>query len=113
MIPRFLIKENSVKEGRVTLDRDETRHAVSVLRLKNGDAVNLFDGCGKEYRGVITSLNKGLLEVSIAHEPTHGGAVPAAQVTLAVGVIKPERMELLIQKSCELGVFEIFPVLSE
>jgi 16S rRNA (uracil1498-N3)-methyltransferase len=41
------------------------------------------------------------------------GAAPAVKITLAASVIKPERMELVIQKACELGAHEIVPVLSE
>ena len=111
-MPRFFIKPDQVKEGVVLLDQDESRHAISVLRLKSGDAVQLLDGQGGSFSGVVIGTQNGRLSV-MKTENLSSVAQPAISITLAVSVIKPERMELLIQKACELGISALVPILSE
>src|SRR3989338_7109982 len=111
-MPRFYFKPEQAKEGVVTLDEKESHHAISVLRLEAGEAVDLFDGSGKLFRGIVTGREKGRLLVAL--DKTQTGAVSqATQITLAISVIRSERMELLIQKACELGVSSIVPLLTQ
>ena len=51
--PRFYCPE--LKTGVVTLSESETRHALVSLRLRPGDALTLFDGCGRIAHGTLTS----------------------------------------------------------
>ena len=100
------------------LDQKESHHAVSVLRLKTGDAVELMDGKGHIFQGAVSEIRAGRVFVRTASRSkfysTASDKLSARfQVTLAASVIKPERMELLIQKACELGVDSIIPVRSE
>jgi 16S rRNA (uracil1498-N3)-methyltransferase len=109
---RFHISPGSEKDGVVTLDKDESHHALSVLRLKAGEVVELLDGHGGVFQGIVAGTERGLLKISVrgASQPT----VPSrALITLAVSVIKSESMEFLIQKSCELGANSIVPLISE
>ncbi len=110
-MPRFYFDSKSVRDGTVLLDSKESRHAHTVLRLKAGDAVDLMDGAGQEFTGVVIESRGGRLAVALGA----GSKTPAAPFSfaLAVSVIRSERMELLIQKSCELGVSAIFPLLTE
>src|SRR3989338_5917950 len=111
-MPRFYFKPEQAKEGVVTLDEKESHHAISVLRLEAGEAVDLFDGSGKRFRGIVTGREKGRLLVAL--DKTEARAVAQAiQITLAVSVIRSERMEFLIQKACELGVTAIVPLLTQ
>ena len=112
---RFQIDPALVRNGSILLDAKESHHAVSVLRLKPGERVGLMDGQGRAFKGVVAGIESGRLRVRMEERPT-AEAVPGplhVQITLAVSVIKPERMELLIQKACELGVHAIIPVRSE
>ena len=115
---RFQVDPKNIFEGRVWLDKKESHHAISVLRLKPGDVVDLIDGRGHSFKGRITDMQDRRLGVRIqplvAAQSTHSDhPLDDLQITLAVSVIKPERMELLIQKACELGVSSIIPVRSE
>ena len=117
-MPRFQIDPKNILGGHVWLDKKESHHASSVLRLKPGDAVDLIDGRGHSFKGRITDTQEGFLGVriqsSMAAPSTHSDhLLDDLQITFAVSVIKPERMELLIQKACELGVSSIIPVRSE
>lgn len=103
---------DGVRGGTAEISGPEGRHAASVLRLKRGAAVELFDGTGRIYEGIVAEAGKRSLTVSIKRLREHGPAF-SASVTLAASVIKPERMDMLIEKSCELGVSAVIPVITE
>lgn len=108
---RFHIPTNWVPQSTIELDLKESRHAISVLRLKNGDVVELLDGKSNKYQGIVAGQKNGKLLVAINQNifcPE-----PKILTTLAISVIKPERMELLIEKACELGVSEIQPLITD
>ena len=115
MTRRFFIQPQSVRGDTVLLTKRESHHAISVLRIKLGETVEIFDGEGAGFRGVASKISEGRLLVQLDQNRTamnpRGSSL--VQVTLAVSVIKPERMELLIQKSCELGVRRIVPLMTE
>lgn len=109
---RFLVRPDEIQNPTILLSPKESRHALSVLRLKTGAQVHLMDGRGQVVRGTIGSVEDGRVRVVPCGMPVekHHSKV---RVTLAVSVIKPERMEWLIEKSCELGVAAIVPLVTE
>ena len=108
---RFILPSVSAESLRVTLDKKESHHARNVLRVKEGEAVELLDGRGGTFRAVVAGFDEGLVELSILRR--QADAVPGLEITLAPAVIKPERMEWMLEKSCELGIAEWAPVLTE
>ena len=114
-MPRFHTQSDLTKSAAVLLDEKESRHALRVLRLKSGQSVELFDPHGHSRGGVVAGVRRGLVEIALDRRVVsrHAAAEVSTQITLAVSVIKPERMELLIQKACELGVHSFWPVLSQ
>ncbi len=108
---RFVIDPKSIHEGVVELSKEESHHALAVFRLKGGDVVELFDGQGKSFEGVVVGQKQG--RVSVMVNRNKAAQTTGAEITLAVSVIKPERMELLIEKACELGVAAIQPLHTE
>ena len=110
---RFNISPNTLKEGLVTLSVEESHHALSVLRLKAGDVVELLDGQGGTFQGIVAGAEKGRVQVSVRETSVVLSAKKTVSITLAAAVIKPERMELLIQKACELGASAIVPLITE
>ncbi len=113
---RFVIDPQKIEEGVVVLNAKESRHAMSVLRVKPGEAVELLDGKGSVLRGVVRSIREEGVSVTLDKntDASLGDSrrIPI-EVTLAVSVIKPERMELLVQKATELGVARIVPLVSQ
>ena len=99
-------------KDRVTLDAGAAKHLLTVLRLKVGAEVTLFDGSGFEFAGTLDQADKKQAWVKIAR--MHGPVVESPlHVTLAQGVSRGERMDYTVQKAVELGVAAIQPVLTE
>ena len=93
--------------GLCTLDPEESRHAVRVLRKRLGDEISLTDGRGRLFRCRIAVADDRACTVeAIASEPLI--CQPACSIRLAVAPTKnPARMEWLVEKAVEVGVGEI------
>lgn len=109
---RFKVDPGNINDGFITLDNDDLKHLRQVLRLGAGDVVRVFDGNGIEYEAELISVdkNKALAKVISSFSPE---TEPDVKVTLFQGVPKGEKMDLIIQKTVELGIFRIVPVLTE
>ena len=106
-------------EGFCTLDAEESRHAVRVLRLREGDELNVTDGRGNLYgcrivdandRACVVSSEFGIRhsELSESGSNNSGLRTPTSALHLAVAPTKnPSRMEWLVEKAVEIGVGEI------
>lgn len=92
--------------GLCTLDAEESRHAVRVMRLREGDMIDVTDGRGNLYQCHIVVANDRGCEVEPI-SPLASHLSPFA-LHLAVAPTKnPSRMEWLVEKAVELGVGEI------
>jgi len=87
-------------------------HVSRVLRLRAGDPLVLFNGDGRDYAGTVSTLRGDQVEVEVASSTT-GLPDSPLELTLAQGVARGERMDLVIQKATELGVSRIVPLLTE
>jgi 16S rRNA (uracil1498-N3)-methyltransferase len=110
-VPRLLIESELVAGTTLELAPEALRHAVSVLRLRDGAACRVFDGAGHEHHAVLAlgGRRAGSVEIgTVAAEPT----TPVRPIRLLQGIARGDHMDLAIQKAVELGVSEIWPVLS-
>ena len=95
----------------VQLDKPASQHVLNVLRLRVGEEIVLFNGDGGEYRATISGQTKQLAELSIhAFDPID--REPTLAIHLGQCLSRGERMDYAIQKSVEVGVAEITPLLS-
>jgi 16S rRNA (uracil1498-N3)-methyltransferase len=95
----------------LTLDGEEAHHLRHVLRLKPGDEVVLFDGCGGEARARIRITRKQDAELEILSRRM---TPPAPhRLTLATAVPKGDRFGWLVEKATELGVDRLIPLQTE
>src|SRR5713226_1652011 len=83
----------------VTLSADETRHARDVLRLERGEEVYVFDGEGREYRGVIAQLNRDSVKVEVLEQIEPARPESHLNLTLGVALLKGEKFDLVVQKT--------------
>jgi 16S rRNA (uracil1498-N3)-methyltransferase len=87
-------------------------HLTRVLRLRPRAALTLFNGRGGEYAASIERVQGSKVTVAVgAHEPIERES--PFPLTLAQGVSRGERMDLVVQKATELGVARLVPVLTE
>lgn len=100
-------------QGAIALDRSESRHLQTVLRLRQGDEVELFDGRGSTRRVRAAALSReGIVFEPVDPEPVFHPR-PRCAVTLAACIGKGHRMDWTVEKAVELGAARIIPVVSE
>ena len=93
------------------LDENESKHSVRVLRLSKGDPVRLIDGNGNLYEGVITDPDPKGCSVKIRNI-IYGFEKRNYSLHIAISPLKnPDRFEWFVEKSVELGIDEITPLI--
>jgi 16S rRNA (uracil1498-N3)-methyltransferase len=97
---------------RVDLDPDESHHVARVLRLKNGDALSVFDGKGGEWAATIDVAARDRVTVLVG-EAFKGTVEPEIRVVLFQALARPEKIEWVLQKGTEVGVAEFRLVATE
>ena len=110
-MPRFYVDFALSPDSVVELPDNVVRH-LNVLRMKNTEAIVLFNGNGKAYPALPEVLEKRRASVRILREEATDNESPL-NITLVQAVSAAERMDFTLQKSVELGVAEIRPVISE
>ena len=111
-MPRFYSPPPLPFSGTFDLPPDAAHHASRVLRLRVGDAVEIFDGIGNECRGLIAGLSGKRVTVTEITATGNKRESPL-HVVLAQALSGSEKMDWIIQKSTELGVTEIQPLATE
>ena len=112
---KFFIDEKNVKNDSIFIYGEDVNHIVKVLRLKNSDDVLLSDGKGNEYIcsiDSIDSIDKKSVKC-IIKDKFKNITEPDIKITLYQGLPKAQKMDLIIQKSVEIGAFKIQPVITE
>lgn len=110
-MPRFYVDFALSPDSVVELPDNVVRH-LNVLRVKNTEEIVLFNGDGKAYLALPEVLEKRRASVRILREEATDNESPL-NITLVQAVSAAERMDFTLQKSVELGVAEIRPVISE
>ncbi len=110
-MPRFFCTEPVEPSITLALDARVAQH-VRVLRLREGEAITLFDGSGGETSATLTQIDKRTVEVTTG-ERLNIERELAMQITICAALIANDRMDWMIQKACELGVSAIRPMLTE
>jgi 16S rRNA (uracil1498-N3)-methyltransferase len=110
-LPRFTIPRPAAVGEVVTLAGDEGRHA-RVRRLAVGEAVALFDEAGHGWIGEVSAVRRAGVAVRItAARPDREGESPL-ELTLAIGLLKADKLDWVIEKATELGVARLQPFAS-
>jgi 16S rRNA (uracil1498-N3)-methyltransferase len=98
--------------GTLELDEQASHHLARVLRANSGDAVTIFNGEGGEYTAEINHIDKKKVTVILGAHHDRDAESPL-KLTLAQGISRGEKMDYTIQKAVELGVTQIYPLLTE
>lgn len=108
-MPQFLVKPSDVAGDRFHLDGPEAFHVTRVLRRKVGDAVELFDGRGGRYTGIIRSIHPdGAVDGDVTGRAAPRRGYPVL-LNLHLSLLKASQWEWAIEKAAELGVTAIIP----
>ena len=106
----FFVEPSQIQENHIFIDGPDVNHIRNVLRMNPGEEVNVTDGTGeKVYRCAIASIGEDTVELNIMWAQEKGMELPS-KIYLFQGLPKSDKMELIIQKAVELGVYEIIPM---
>lgn len=111
-LPFFYLSAYSPGETAITLDEDNSRHVIQVLRMQKGEALQLTDGKGWVLTAVISDDHKKKCRVTV----TTAEQRPARErkVTVAMSLLKnTSRFEWFLEKAMEIGVSHIIPLICQ
>ncbi|MFH1784422.1 MAG: 16S rRNA (uracil(1498)-N(3))-methyltransferase [bacterium] len=108
---RFFVLPENIYDNKLRISGTDVKHIKTVLRLKEGDEIIIFDGTGNEYIAVIDSLDD---ELNCTIKDKRDIENPkCAGITLLQGVPKGSKMDYVVQKCTETGVNDIIPLITE
>jgi 16S rRNA (uracil1498-N3)-methyltransferase len=110
---RLWVEPATLSAGARRVDGDDFRYLARVLRLAHGDELVLFDGAGREARARVEHVDgiTGFMTLEVeAPAPVDARAQGATSITLLCALLKGEKMDLVVQKACELGAARLVPV---
>ncbi|MEW6738483.1 MAG: 16S rRNA (uracil(1498)-N(3))-methyltransferase [Nitrospirota bacterium] len=108
----FVLPEDIAKKEGIKLNADKSHYLISVLRCKKGDVITIIDGKGKAYEAEVAEIAKGNVLITVINE-IQLDTESSLNLILCQGILKGEKMDLVIQKTTELGVKEIIPLITE
>ena len=108
-MPRFFV--DSLIHDEFTLDGENASHAIRSLRMKKGEELTLCDGNKNDYVFTIADIQNDTLRLKLLEKKENISECPI-KITLFQCLPKGDKMDLIVQKSVELGVCEIVPVMS-
>ena len=104
---RILVPADRIEGGVARVTGEALHHLSRVLRLGVGDAVEVFNGGGTAWEGEVTSLAAEEATIRLGERRTQQ-RLP--RITLAQGLAKGDKLDLVVQKATELGVSRIAPL---
>lgn len=110
---QFFVSPEQIQGNRVIISGKDVNHIKNVLRMKSGEEINVKTGMdGKEYRCGILEFTEEEVICELYFVKEEDVELPV-RVSLFQGLPKSDKMEWIIQKAVELGVYEIIPVASK
>ncbi len=111
-MPKFFVSYENIKDDIIFISGDDANHLINVLRIKKGEKIIICDSEGFDYTCEIHSIGKKELQAKII-EKKICQTEPPVKITLFQALPKSDKMDLIIQKCIEIGIFEIVPYISE
>lgn len=106
---RFFVDSENINNGKIQIDRADVKHIKNALRLEIGDEIEVCDKMGTDYRCKISKIEKEEVFCEVLETYKSKGE-SEIDISLFQGLPKSTKMELIVQKSTELGVKRIVPV---
>ena len=107
---QFFVEPSQIQDKKVIITGSDVNHIKNVLRLKPGEEIAVRNGVdGREYRCGIEEFAQDQAICSLRFVKEEGVELPS-KVYLFQGLPKADKMELIVQKAVELGVYEVIPL---
>jgi len=106
----FFVDKDNIEGNEIVIEGNDVNHIKNVLRLDVGCKIIIGDKLGKDYNCLIDSLTYDSIRCKILTVGNSKAELPI-YITLVQGAPKLDKMELIVQKAVELGVFNIKPVI--
>ena len=106
---QFFVEPDQVAENIIRIEGSDVNHIRNVLRMKNGEKIRISDKSGMSYFCHIENVTENEVIATIDEKDSLGTELPN-RIVLFQGLPKSDKMELIIQKAVELGVYKIIPV---
>lgn len=106
---QFFVNEEQVGKDFITITGPDVKHMKQVLRMKPGEIVRVSSESGHNYQCRVLELTDAFVQLDILDSDVAGTEL-ASRIFLFQALPKGDRMETVIQKAVELGVYEIIPV---
>ena len=109
-MPKFFVTTNQIEGNTIIIKNEDVKHIKNVLRAKIEDTIDICDcNTSKNYICKIQQIEDEKIYCNIIEEIT-SNVESNVQVSIFQGLPKSDKMELVIQKSVELGAYDITPV---
>lgn len=105
----FFVTPAQIVDGYAVITGQDVNHIRNVLRMKPGEQVGIRDGISRNYVCELETIEAEEIRAKILSEDLDSSELPA-RLYLFQGLPKSDKMELIIQKAVELGVYQIIPV---
>ncbi len=109
---RFFLDRKKILSDRPTLTGPDVKHIRTVLRLKPGEEISLFDGKGSEYRARITASTPRAITLAVLERFPSISESPA-EITIAQALLKARKMDRIVRQATELGIYALIPLMAE
>lgn len=106
---RFFADPSQIGETEIILTGPDVNHIRNVLRMRAGEELLVSDGQGREYHCILKETAENEVRARICGKQEETAELPS-KITLFQGLAKGDRMDFIIQKCVELGVYRIVPV---
>ena len=106
---RFYVGTENIEDNRIVITGSDVNHIKNVLRLNKGEKIVICDGQGKDYYCIIDNVAKEQV-IAVIEDKQNANTELRTKIYLFQGLPKKDKMELIVQKAVELGVYEIVPV---
>jgi len=111
-MPNFLIPDNICEHDTVIISGGDFCHITRVLRMGKGDTLSLFNAKNIKWTGVIEGVLAEYINVRIL-EKKQDASVHTSDIVLVQAVPRPGKMDTIIEKSTEMGISGILPLLTK
>lgn len=103
----FFVSSNQIKDNHIYIKESDVNHIKNVLRKKIDDVLDVVSN-GIKYKAKIVEMSQDVIKCEILNEEVEQNS--NVKITIFQGLAKADKIEYIIQKCTELGVYEIVPV---